>query len=207
MMAQGDEGAKRIRTADRMNTQQQTFKDLDVALKTEIKSVRLPDGGFEDTLDVTGLWNKIRKIEAKLDAGKTPTGELTKSIIALRRDPERLKIFKEGLEEISKYTPEKLVITGMIDKGMKMAGEAVNIGVITNLLSTRPGQAILAKIVKNTKGRINIPLLATAGAAVRPAITGILPQDDPVIQKTNQKLGEFRDVVKRATGGQPATTQ
>lgn len=192
LAASGDQSAVAIRKANRMAETQKSFEELDTALR----AARKTGEDLTETINIGGLYKRFKDMEHISKRGGKSTDKLWKAYRSLERDPERLKIFTDGLERISKYAPDGIKLEGLTGKGARVMREMTDTGILTNLIATKPGQWALEKVVKDKGGIMNTPTLAALGVLVRPLITNRMPDQDPIIQETMGKLTDFRNTVK-----------
>ena len=199
----GDQGATAIKNANALTRQSKTYDDIDELLQQSIKS-KVVKGQLEDSIDVAKVWNRVNTIERQLGKDMHSKDEFTMAVKSLMDHPEAYQQFKAGLQRIAKLTPDgNLRIIGesgggVLERAARAAGQEINTGALTRLLGTSIGQDVMERTLRDQGGKMTVPMLATMFTTIRPILSGVAPENDPLVQSMTQRIQESIGVNKQA---------
>lgn len=204
LAAAGDQGALAIKKANELTRQVKTFDDIDELLQESIKT-KVVQGQLEESINVAQVWDRVNKIERLVNKGRHSTDALTKGVQSLMEHPEAFKQFKAGLQRIAKLTPDGNIRLigehggGVLERAARMASQEVSTGALARMLGTNMGQDIMERTLRESGGKMTVPMLATMFTTIRPILSGIAPEADPMMQQMSQTIQESVGLSKRAS--------
>jgi hypothetical protein len=201
----GDQGAKAILNAQAITRQAKTFDDLDNLLKNTVTyELEKGTGRQVAKTNVNKIYDKVIKAEDVIKRhGKAP-GKIGKIVTELMQNPQGYKAFKDGLTEIAKYTPDGNIRLlgktggGPLERGVRAVAGELNTGLLTRFLATPTGVKLMGRVLKETNGQLTVPMVGALTATLRPALTGVAAEADPIIQNLSGLVQEGKNLATQA---------
>lgn len=209
----GNSGARGIKQANALARQQKVHRELDGILQGA-KTVKTKGGEFIREINIGNIVKRIENAERIISKGGTPTDKKMASVVRfLREDPDNMKTLMSGLKDVAKSIPDESVLLvgrtggGIAERTVRAIGEEINTGALARIMSSSVGQKLLKQTLKTSKGRINAETLAVLLAALRPVMSGVPPEKDPLVQKVAGKVEQGRQLLQQATQNTPTKAE